>query len=346
MTSTWLSGSHSPLAWTPSFAVGLSLAGALAAVALLAYVFGRRSGKTTAPRSSNERQRELERAAGIALRLETIAGTLRDDLESHHGRLAQFRRRLADAQRADDDDAWKQLCGEAEQMLSPTMQLAEQLSMAYDAIRQQSEALETFTQARIDPHTGVGNGRALDEKFDVLLAATRRGGAEFSIALVSIDRAAGDPAMEDRTWHDAQVAAMAQLIRACMRDNDFVARYGDDEFVVVMPQTKLAGACVFGERLRAAAVSQMAITISSGLTQYRDADDAKTMLARADSAFYSARAGGGNRQFVHTGTQIREHRPSPAKLNESPLPATVLPPIPTAAAAPEYELATSGTGGR
>ena len=46
-------------------------------------------------------------------------------------------------------------------ILAPTMQLAQQLSLAYDSIRQQSDALETFTEARTDPLTGVGNGRAL-----------------------------------------------------------------------------------------------------------------------------------------------------------------------------------------
>ena len=49
-------------------------------------------------------------------------------------------------------------------MLGPTMQLAHQLSHAYDQIRQQSDALETFTQGRTDPLTGVGNGRALEQQ--------------------------------------------------------------------------------------------------------------------------------------------------------------------------------------
>ena len=62
-------------------------------------------------------------------------------------------------------------------MLGPTMQLAHQLSHAYDQIRQQSDALETFTQGRTDPLTGVGNGRALEQQLQVLLAAAARGNA-------------------------------------------------------------------------------------------------------------------------------------------------------------------------
>ena len=82
--------------------------------------------------------------------------------------------------------AWEQLCSEAEAMLGPTMQLAHQLSRAYDEIRQQSDALETFTQGRTDPLTGVGNGRALEQQLQVLLNGAYRGSPAFSVALFSL----------------------------------------------------------------------------------------------------------------------------------------------------------------
>ena len=124
----------------------------------------------------------------------------------------------------------------------------------------------------------------------------------------------------------------ARLIRSCMRDSDFAARYGDEEFVVVMPQTKLSGACVFGDRLRQAVIVQLATTLRCGASEYQDRDDLKSLLGRADSAFYSAKAAGGNRQFVHTGSQIREHRGTPTPAADaakspaaSPMPPLVVP---------------------
>ena len=213
----WTSLAWTPLAWTwnPSLDVGLPATAALAAVALIGYIFGQRTRRTNQAARNAERQQELVRASGIAVQLESIAGTLRQDLASHHGRLAQFRRRLGEAQASHDDQAWKQLCREAESMLSPTMQLAEQLSLAYDAIRQQSDALETFTQARTDPHTGVGNGRALEEKLASLLTSASRGGVEFSIALVSIDRRALDAADEHERKTNTQLPELARLIQSC-----------------------------------------------------------------------------------------------------------------------------------
>jgi len=218
---------------------------------------------------------------------------------------------LRQAGEAADDDAWQQLCSEAEAILGPTMQLAHQLSHAYDQIRQQSDALETFTRGRTDPLTGVGNGRALDQQLRVLLAAAARGNTEFAVALVSLDRDATTAEGRSLASVLPLLPRLAGVIRTCMRDTDFVARYGDDEFVVVMPQTSLAGARVFSDRLRKRATDDLSASVCCGLTEAQAGDDARTLLARADSALYSAKAAGANRSFVHTGAHIREHRAAP-----------------------------------
>lgn len=294
---------------TETLGAGLPETVALAAVAVIGYLFGQRTRKNTFAALDGERQSELERASRIARQLETIARALRQDLAGHHSQLTRFKRRLGEAQAKGDEQAWQLLCAEAELILTPTMQLAQQLSLAYDSIRQQSDALETFTQARTDPHTGVGNGRAFEEKLDVLLTSARRRGAAFSVALVSLDRIASPETNEaDARSSKTRLPELARLIQSCMRDADFVARYGDEEFVVLMSQTKLAGACIFGERLRTMVIERMGATVSCGLAEFQEHDNARSLLARADSAFYSAKAAGGNRPFVHSGGQIREHR--------------------------------------
>jgi len=333
--------------WNPGFEVGLPVTVALTAVALIGYLFGQRTGHADQAQRNAERHQELQRASSIAHQLESIANMLRQDLANHHGRLAQFRRRLGDANASHDEQAWKELCGEAEKLVSPTMQLAEHLSSAYDAIRQQTGVLELFSQARTDPQTGVGNGRALEDKLGVLLSAAHRGGSGFSVALVSIDHDASDDADGRRPSPTRQVLELARLIRSCIRDNDFVARYGDDDFVIVMPQTNLPGASLFGERLRQIVSQQMALGVSCGVTQYQPKDDAKSLLARADSAFYSAKAAGGNQQFVHTGTQIREYRTTNTpRPSEPELTSTDVPAIPSLDSADLGELAICNADGQ
>ena len=154
---------------------GLPETVALAAVALIGYLFGQRTRSTINAQLDQRRQQELERAARIAWQLENVADALRRELVTHHSQLTAFKRRLRQAQASVSDSAWEQLCVEAEAMLGPTMQLAHQLSHAYDQIRQQSDALETFTHGRTDPLTGVGNSRALDQQLQVLLSAAARG---------------------------------------------------------------------------------------------------------------------------------------------------------------------------
>src|SRR5262249_29381136 len=142
------------------FEIGLPETAALAAVALIGYLFGRRTRQQSQGDLDAERQHELERAIGIARQLESIAGTLRQDLDNHHNQLASFKRRLSQAQECDNDRNWHLVCSEADAILAPTMQLARQISLAYNSIRQQSQALETFSQARIDATTGIPNARA------------------------------------------------------------------------------------------------------------------------------------------------------------------------------------------
>ncbi|MCI0493147.1 MAG: GGDEF domain-containing protein [Planctomycetes bacterium] len=287
--------------------VGLPVTVALGAVAIIGYLFGQRTRKSLKSDLDEYHRRELDRAVGVARKIEAIANTLRQDLASHHARIDLFKQRLRRAQRQGDAKAWDTLCTESEAILGPTMQFAHQLSHAYDRIRQQSSALETFTHGRTDPLTGVGNVRALEQHLQVLLAARAKGNAEFVVALIGLDR--GSDLSEDSSSVAALpvLSRLAGVIRACMRDSDFVARLGGDEFVVVMPRTTLAGAGVFGDRLRKRVARELSATVSCGATESRDGDDLKHLLSRADSALYSAKAAGKNHLFVHTGAQIREH---------------------------------------
>ena len=170
-----------------SVEIGLPVTFALSTIALIGYLFGNRTRAIKAE-FDERRQQEMDRAARIAWQLESIATRVRQDLVVHHSQLATFKKQLRQAQEDGQDKAWEKLCSEAEAMLGPTMQLAQQLSRAYDEIRQQSDALETFTQGRTDPLTGVGNGRALEQQLQILLSGACRGSSAFSVALLSLGR--------------------------------------------------------------------------------------------------------------------------------------------------------------
>jgi hypothetical protein len=112
---------------------GLVDTGALAAIALIGYLFGHRTRATPDQPVDSQLQLELSRASQIARELQQIANRIVDDVEMHQTNIAQFKSRLDDVQHDTTNFGWQILSEEAETLLTPTMKLATNLSLAYEA---------------------------------------------------------------------------------------------------------------------------------------------------------------------------------------------------------------------
>lgn len=284
--------------------VGLPETVALAAVAVIGYLFGQRGGeRAKTPKPSDE----LLRAAEIASRLQAVAASLRNDLATHLTGVENFKRLIQGAGECPSEASWATLRSEADRVLEPTLKLVSQVAQAYDQIRQQSHALAGFSGDRTDPLTGLCNSRALRELIQLELAGHAAVGGQFSVAIFGLHSLEGEPA-ETRAEQQARVLQAAELLRPQLRDTDRLARYGLDELVVVMSQTRLYGASIFGRRARGM-LTEAGLVVSSGLAQSTPGDDSGALLGRADSALYSAKAAGGGTQYLHTGGAIRVDAP-------------------------------------
>ncbi|HTQ39670.1 MAG TPA: GGDEF domain-containing protein [Pirellulales bacterium] len=282
----------------------LSTTVALAAVALIGYLVGRRKREQQQLSSEVQARRELKRAQAVAKELERIAVAVRRSIATHHSSVLKFKDRVSSLGSDQQEAAWQELCAEAEGMLKPTLKLAAQLATAYDEIRQQSNNLMTFTEVRTDPLTGVSNRRALDETLESMFNMMHRYEQPFSVALLDLDHFKEINDEQGHLYGDRMLKAVARLLDDNVRDTDMVARYGGEEFVIVMPQTTLAGASTFSERLRRRVEHQLPLTVSCGVSLAADGDNPQTLLARADAALYSAKAAGRNHVFHHTGLTI------------------------------------------
>jgi diguanylate cyclase len=273
---------------------------ALAFVALIGYVFGRRSSSpgSDAPVKS---RRELRRAQLVAAELEKIAWDLRKALVRHHTSVSKFRERVGKLSEQQQEAAWKDLCREAEEVLRPTLRLAAQISNAHDEIRQQSANLMTFTEIRTDPLTGVNNRRGLEDALGSQLALMDRYGARFSVAMFDIDHFKQVNDVQGHLYGDQMLSQLARAIDESVRETDVVARFGGEEFLVIMPETDLDGATVFAEHLRERIAKELPLTISGGVAEALDGDSKESLLARADAALYGAKSAGRNCIFRHTG---------------------------------------------
>ena len=294
-----------PLAFLDSLSHSMPTTVALAAVALIGYIFGHRTRSEAQGEQLERARRELKRADRIARELEEIADTIRQGLARHHTSVSRFKRRLSELSSVSSEASWKELCREADQLLTPTLTLSSQLSYAYDQIRQQSNQLISFTETRTDPLTGVCNRRALEESLENLFAMMRRYDRLFSIAIFDIDHFKQVNDTHGHVNGDEILRDVARVLSEAVRETDIVARFGGEEFVVVMPQTDLAGAMTFAERIRRKVEVDLSVTISGGAALASQEDDSRTLLARADAALYGAKAAGRNRCFIHTGSNVK-----------------------------------------
>jgi len=163
--------------------------------------------------------------------------------------------------------------------------------------------LDARHDSETDPLTGVGTRRVLQNVLKAECALAARYSRSFSIAIMDVDRF---KQINDQAGHsagDLALKRLATLIRENIRETDIIiARFGGDEFVLVMPETTISGGLVLLERIRRQ-VSKISIpgvdnpTISCGLTQWNETppDTPKTIMERADTALYEAKETGRNK---------------------------------------------------
>jgi diguanylate cyclase len=179
--------------------------------------------------------------------------------------------------------------------------------LACDQLRRQKRLLVAFTGSRIDPATGLQNRRSLEEQLDAFFSIHATGKRRFALALFSVSAADSTAEDDDPAVGEAQLRRIARLLEDCLRDDDVVARYSQDEFVVLMPQTTLAGALAFSERLLVRSTAELGCPVWGGVVEAASDETPDKLLSRADSALYSARAAGDAALFQHNGQGLRRH---------------------------------------
>ena len=131
-------------AWASAWSVGLPLTTALAAVALIGYLFGRGQIR----KSAADRQQELEQARQLIAQLQSVSQRIRRSLALQHSSIQQFRDKVQDFCEADDADVREEIAEEAKRILQPTAELSSEIVHTYEEIRSQSSRLDSMKQNR------------------------------------------------------------------------------------------------------------------------------------------------------------------------------------------------------
>lgn len=172
-----------------------------------------------------------------------------------------------------------------------TRELIERLEAENAELRERLAAL-----ARTDELTGLPNRRAWDQ--ELLREASRANRRDHKLAVVLLDLDFFQ-AFNDQHGHPAADALLREtgaMWRLALRTSDFIARFGGDEFAVLLPDCPPVQAAMVLERLLAYLPSRQ--TCSAGIAHWNRTESAVALVSRAAEALQEAKRAGGNRALT------------------------------------------------
>jgi diguanylate cyclase len=198
--------------------------------------------------------------------------------------------------------------------------LSEQLQDAKSEVVELREALESIrTESQIDPVTTLANRMFFDTALADAVRHAQRTGDEMSILMTDIDHFKKFNDTYGHLTGDQVLRLVAMSIKQHVKGLDTAARFGGEEFAIILPGCGLRGAIQVGEQVRKAVVSRELVkrstgenlgrvTISIGVATLRKDDTGNTLIERADKALYAAKRGGRNMVVAETDPSVDASR--------------------------------------
>jgi two-component system cell cycle response regulator len=194
-----------------------------------------------------------------------------------------------------------------ERELSARVEAMLRIKKLHDHVAEARAKLEQLSLH--DSLTGLYNYRYLHSRLNEEFKRAERYHDPLACLVIDIDRLKAQNEAYGRPHGDGIVRAVADSIRRCVREVDVVARFGGDEFLVVLPSTHFAGSVTVAERIwrdvtERPLLGELAhptrVTLSVGVALYpsRDVRTKDALLRAADSALHSAKRDGSNRVCV------------------------------------------------
>jgi diguanylate cyclase (GGDEF)-like protein/PAS domain S-box-containing protein len=176
-----------------------------------------------------------------------------------------------------------------------------ELAVLRDITQRKSKEDEVVQLAHFDVLTGLPNRRNFDVTLRQEIARSARYGGPLSVAMGDIDLF---KVVNDTFGHqagDAVLKSLAELMRKSLRQSDYIARWGGEEFTLLLPETRLDVSEMLLNRLRLRIANEVipeigrAVTLSFGVTAYVKSDSPDGLVQRVDEALYTSKQTGRNK---------------------------------------------------
>lgn len=203
----------------------------------------------------------------------------------------------------------QEIISQLQEIKSTGSNFGAKLQSSQQEIESLRKNLEKATaESRLDFLTGLHNRRAFDEMIDEHIEAAEKQLKDVCLLMIDIDHF---KKFNDTWGHqtgDEVIKLVGKALQGNVRGSDVVARFGGEEFVVMLPGTPINGAMVVAENIRKTIAGNRLkrkdtqeelgqITVSIGVSRFRvgEHDTVPFMIKRADEALYSAKRGGRNK---------------------------------------------------
>ncbi len=256
---------------------------------------------------SQERERTLEALMTIVQSAEALT----TEVGTHNHELQSVERSVYDLSTHGEYEAIKAaLLKQITSVMESNRSLEHDLVCTRYRLEEVAQELDrTRLEARIDVLSGVGNRKAFDESLQFMFSRFKRYQACFAVLLIDVDHFKWINDTHGHPSGDAVVTRLGATLKEAIRGGDHVARYGGDEFALLLSGVNEEGALNIATRIRRKIETtnfdvgvddaRVAVTLSMGLAVCHPHDTPGSLMKKADAALYRSKEAGRNRLTVY-----------------------------------------------
>lgn len=254
-----------------------------------------------------ERQKTLEALQSVAKSAEELT----TEVDSHNVELETVGRTVGDLSANGAYEQIKQtLLTQISTAIESNRKLENDLVCTRYRLEEQAQELDrTRMEARMDSLSGVGNRKAFDESLRFMLSKSQRKRESFALLLIDVDHFKWINDTHGHQSGDQVVQRLGNTLKSAIRPGDHIARYGGDEFGILLEGVDVHVGAMVAQRIRDKVEhcnfdvglndARVAVTLSMGMAVSAHTDTSETLLSKADAALYRSKEAGRNRLSIY-----------------------------------------------